>query len=58
MKIWEKWQLCRFMEIAVEIMRYGVNRGISPLPTLESLFEEKEVRSHPPRRIRAVVREV
>jgi O-acetyl-ADP-ribose deacetylase (regulator of RNase III) len=37
---WARWQLCRFAEIALEIMCYGLSRGISPSPTPESLFEE------------------
>jgi O-acetyl-ADP-ribose deacetylase (regulator of RNase III) len=37
---WTKWQLCRFTEIALEIMCYGLSRGILPSPTPESLFEE------------------
>jgi hypothetical protein len=41
-KDWAKWQLCRFTEIALEIMCYGLSRGISPSPTPESLFEEGE----------------
>jgi O-acetyl-ADP-ribose deacetylase (regulator of RNase III) len=39
---WAKWQLCRFTEIALEIMCYGLSRGIIPSPTPESLFEEGE----------------
>jgi hypothetical protein len=39
---WAKWQLCRFTEIALEIMCYGLSRGINPLPTPESLFGEGE----------------
>jgi O-acetyl-ADP-ribose deacetylase (regulator of RNase III) len=37
---WTKWQLCRFTQIALEIMCYGLSRGISPSPTPESLFDE------------------
>jgi O-acetyl-ADP-ribose deacetylase (regulator of RNase III) len=37
---WAKWQLCRLTEIALEIMCYGLSRGIRPLPTPESLFEQ------------------
>jgi hypothetical protein len=37
---WTKWQLCRFAEIALEIMCYGLSRAINPPPTPESLFEE------------------
>jgi hypothetical protein len=37
---WAKWQLCRFTEIALEIMCYGLSRGINPSPTPEKLFEE------------------
>jgi O-acetyl-ADP-ribose deacetylase (regulator of RNase III) len=39
---WAKWQLCRFAEIALEIMCYGLIRGISPSPRPESLFQEGE----------------
>jgi O-acetyl-ADP-ribose deacetylase (regulator of RNase III) len=37
---WAKWQLCRFTEVALEIMCYGLSRAVSPSPTPESLFEE------------------
>jgi O-acetyl-ADP-ribose deacetylase (regulator of RNase III) len=37
---WAKWQLCRFTEIALEIMCYGLCRAINPPPSFESLFEE------------------
>ena len=37
---WAKWQLCRFTEIALEIMCYGLSQLIRPLPTPQTLFEE------------------
>ena len=37
---WLKWQLCRFTEIALEIMCYGLSQLIRPLPTPETLFKE------------------
>jgi len=37
---WAKWQLCRFSEIALEFMCYGLSCAISPSPTPESLFRE------------------
>jgi O-acetyl-ADP-ribose deacetylase (regulator of RNase III) len=37
---WAKWQLCRFSEIALEFMCYGLSCAISPPPTPESLFRE------------------
>ena len=37
---WAKWQLCRFTEIALEIMCYGLGRATTPALTPESLFEE------------------
>src|SRR5262249_21800515 len=37
---WAKWQLCRYTEIAVELMCYGISRAIRPLPTPESMFEK------------------
>jgi O-acetyl-ADP-ribose deacetylase (regulator of RNase III) len=40
---WAKWQLCRFTEIALEIMCYGLCRATNPPPSPESLFEEGEV---------------
>jgi len=39
---WAKWQLCRYTEIALEIMCYGLSRAIIPSPTPESLFREGE----------------
>ncbi len=37
---WAKWQMCRFTEVALEIMCYGLSRAMDPAPTPESLFEE------------------
>lgn len=37
---WAKWQLCRFTEITLEIICYGLCRASNPPPTPESLFEE------------------
>jgi O-acetyl-ADP-ribose deacetylase (regulator of RNase III) len=37
---WAKWQLCRYAEIAVEFMCYGICRATCPAIALESLFEE------------------
>lgn len=37
---WAKWQLCRFTEIALEIMCFGLCRASTPAQTPESLFEE------------------
>jgi O-acetyl-ADP-ribose deacetylase (regulator of RNase III) len=37
---WAKWQLCRYAEIAVELMCYGLSRATSPAITPESLFKE------------------
>lgn len=37
---WAKWQLCRFTEIALEIMCYGLCRATIPPPSPETLFEE------------------
>lgn len=37
---WTKWQLCRFTEIALEIMCFGLCRAINPPPSPESLFDE------------------
>jgi O-acetyl-ADP-ribose deacetylase (regulator of RNase III) len=39
---WAKWQLCRYAEIALEIMCYGLSCAISPPRTPESLFSEGE----------------
>jgi hypothetical protein len=39
---WPKWQLCRFAEIALEIMCYGLCHAISPSQTPASLFQEGE----------------
>ena len=39
---WAKWQLCRYAEIAAEIMCYGLSRAVNPLPTPKSLFSEGE----------------
>lgn len=36
---WTKWQLCRYAEIAVELMCYGISRAIRPPATPESMFE-------------------
>lgn len=38
---WAKWQLCRFAEIAVEIMCFGLARATSPAQTPETLFEKE-----------------
>ena len=37
---WAKWQLCRYAEIAVELMCYGLSRATRPATTPETLFEE------------------
>jgi O-acetyl-ADP-ribose deacetylase (regulator of RNase III) len=37
---WAKWQLCRYVEIAVEFMCYGISRAIRPQATPEVMFEE------------------
>jgi O-acetyl-ADP-ribose deacetylase (regulator of RNase III) len=37
---WAKWQLCRYAEIATEIMCYGIGRAAQPTTTPETLFEE------------------
>jgi O-acetyl-ADP-ribose deacetylase (regulator of RNase III) len=37
---WAKWQLCRFTEIALEIMCYGLCRAMNPPPSPQKLFEE------------------
>jgi O-acetyl-ADP-ribose deacetylase (regulator of RNase III) len=37
---WAKWQLCRYAEIAVEMICYGLSRATRPSTTPESLFEE------------------
>lgn len=37
---WVKWQLCRFAEIAVQIMCFGLCRAAKPPSRPESLFEE------------------
>jgi hypothetical protein len=39
---WAKWQLCRFAEIALEIMCYSLSCAVTPSETPESLFEEGE----------------
>jgi hypothetical protein len=38
---WAKWQLCRYAEIAVEFMCYGINRALRPPASPESMFEER-----------------
>jgi O-acetyl-ADP-ribose deacetylase (regulator of RNase III) len=37
---WAKWQLCRYAEIATEVMCYGISRAAHPATTPEALFEE------------------
>jgi Macro domain len=37
---WAKWQLCRYAEIAVELICYGLSRATRPVATPEFLFEE------------------
>jgi O-acetyl-ADP-ribose deacetylase (regulator of RNase III) len=37
---WAKWLLCRYAEIALELMCYGLSRATRPATTPESLFEE------------------
>jgi hypothetical protein len=37
---WAKWQLCRFTEIALEIMCYSLSRWAAPKATPETLFAE------------------
>ncbi len=37
---WAKWQLCRYAEIAVELICYGLSRATRPAMTPEALFEE------------------
>jgi O-acetyl-ADP-ribose deacetylase (regulator of RNase III) len=37
---WAKWQLCRYAELAVEFMCYGLSRATRAATTPESLFEE------------------
>jgi hypothetical protein len=37
---WMKWQLCRYAEIATEIMCYGLSLATRPVKMPESLFEE------------------
>jgi hypothetical protein len=38
---WAKWQLCRYAEITVAVMCYGLSRATRPSMTPESLFEEE-----------------
>lgn len=35
---WAKWQLCRYAEVAAEVMCYGISRATTTIP--ETLFEE------------------
>ena len=37
---WAKWQLCRYAEIAVELICYGLSRATRPVTAPELLFEE------------------
>lgn len=37
---WGKWQLCRFAEIAMEVMCFGLCQAYNPPPAPETLFEE------------------
>jgi O-acetyl-ADP-ribose deacetylase (regulator of RNase III) len=37
---WAKWQLCRYAEVATEVMCYGISRATNPAITPETLFEE------------------
>jgi O-acetyl-ADP-ribose deacetylase (regulator of RNase III) len=37
---WAKWQLCRYSEIAVELMCCGISRAVRPPGAPESMFEE------------------
>ena len=37
---WGKWQLCRFAEIALEVMCFGLCQAYNPPPAPETLFEE------------------
>ena len=37
---WAKWQLCRYAEIAIELMCCGISRATRPPTTPEVLFEE------------------
>lgn len=39
---WAKWQLCRYAEIVLEIMCYGLCRSTNPSPTPHSIFLEEE----------------
>lgn len=39
---WAKWQLCRYAEIALEIMCYGLSRAHNPPRTPELLFNERQ----------------
>jgi O-acetyl-ADP-ribose deacetylase (regulator of RNase III) len=39
---WAKWQLCRYAEIALEIMCYALSRAHSPPRTPELLFNERQ----------------
>jgi O-acetyl-ADP-ribose deacetylase (regulator of RNase III) len=38
-KDWAKWQLCRYAEVAVQFMYYGINRGIHPPISPLSVFK-------------------
>jgi O-acetyl-ADP-ribose deacetylase (regulator of RNase III) len=40
---WAKWQLCRFTEIALAIICFGLSRAMTPLLTPETLFEEGQL---------------
>src|SRR5262245_29055040 len=37
---WAKWQLCRYAEVATEVMCYGIGHATNPATTPEVLFEE------------------
>ena len=37
---WAKWLVCRYAEIGVELMCYGLGRAVLPASTPETLFEE------------------
>jgi len=37
---WAKWQLCRYAEVATEVMCYAISRATNPATTPEALFEE------------------
>lgn len=37
---WAKWQLCRYAEVALEIMCFGLGRATDPAPTPQALFKE------------------